>query len=442
MVRVGFSKMLLIEAAEENLAHREPIEGIFLCLESEDGTYIFATLDYMDFNRKYTDTLRAKMSEHCRIPESNIHILTTHNHGGGKPRLDVLAELCAQGALKAMFCLKQAVVRYKFIMVEKQLSIIRRLYIPETEGVSTLYFGACEKNGFDSSLFREHVVEQIRNGHDCNSIGVTSSYEKLPFPYGDRELFVMEFATTDGEPIGSILRFSAHAVCANRGDSYSSDYPYYARKTMEELFGGISLFWNGPCAEIAPAMLDKYEGRERVLGEYIAKAAYNAVQDEKFSILRFLSVKKAEIKLPVREEVLKMEVDIPKSMPTSLPERKRYLEKVRLKSTLPFLDEKYREGEDAPDESVAAFVGILKLNGVTFVAFPGETFSKTAKTVKDNFPEMEMVTVTEHERTVMYLPAAEDFRLGGYEAVCKLTDENAETVLRESVIRLLENFMG
>ena len=58
-----------------------------------------------------------------------------------------------------------------------------------------------------------------------------------------------------------------------------------------------------------------------------------------------------------------------------------------------------------------------------------------------SFPELDLVTVTEHGRTVMYLPPEEEFAKGGYETVCKLTVPHAERVLREEAVCFLENFL-
>ena len=437
MVKVGFSKISLDTAADEERVVNESIEGVFLYLDDGQSRALWATLDYMDFNKKYTDTVRGKISERTSLPEECIHVLTTHNHGGGKPDTERLAELCAKGAALAIASSKPAKMRYKFTEVDRKVSILRRLYIPEIEGVSTVYYGSCEKNGFDSSIYKENVITAMKEGRECHVIADSNNTAPVPFTEGDRELFVAEFTDYSGSPIGSIVRFASHAVCANRPGVYSSDYPYYVRKTMEEGFGGTSLFLNGPCGEIAPAMSDKFEGRERTLGAYLASSALEAVKDEEYTELKAFSDEKKKIMLPMRNEVLRMKVDIPESMPKALPEIRRYLEKKALERTLPFLDEKYREGESTVSESIPVYIGLLGLNDLLITAFPGETFNKTARAVKDAFPEKKIVTVTEHERTAMYLPPKEDFDLGGYETVCKLTAREAEDVLRYNVINFL-----
>ena len=324
--------------------------------------------------------------------------------------------------------------------MEKQVSILRRLYISEIDGTATLYFGASEENNFDSSLFKNNVISCLKQAKETNYMGEEHDDIPSPFPPGDNELTVIEFAKSDGEPIGSVVRFAAHAVCANRKGSYSSDYPYYVRSLMSEKFGGISMFLNGPCGEIAPCMQDKYEGREKILGYYLAESALMAIEDKPFKQIEFLNDAKFSIDLPVRKEVLDNFVNVSDALPSSLSGMRRHLETVRLNKTLEFLREKYINGEAKHTDEISVLVGLLQINDLLIVAFPGETFYKTGKIVKESFENINICTITEHERTVMYLPPKEDFELGGYEAVCKLTAPNSEEILRENSISIIRKF--
>ena len=52
------------------------------------------------------------------------------------------------------------------------------------------------------------------------------------------------------------------------------------------------------------------------------------------------------------------------------------------------------------------------------------------------------MTVTEHGRTVMYIPPDEERRLGSYESICSVTDFGAETILRNADKELLDRRAG
>lgn len=432
MIKVGFYKKNLYEALVPKQEVREPIEAVVLYIEDEEKSSVWIVLDFMDFNRGYTDGIKSEVSKRLLLSVDMIHIVTTHNHGGGDPEPCILSSLVADAAELAKAAKKEALMRYSFTETDTQKNIKRRLFVPEIGGKATLYFGASEKNDFNASLFRENVVTKMKEGRECNSMGTETSLDYERFPEADKEIAVIQFATPEGEVIGSIVRYAAHAVTANRPGSYSSDYPYYVRAGMEEKFGGVCMFLNGPCGEIAPAMINKLEGVERVLGGYLAECAAGAVSKEKFEKIESFISEKYEVKLPVREELLKNKVEIPEKMPDDLKERRIFLEKKRLEHTLPFLNEKYSVGEEKLDEDISIFLGALSLGDLTILAFPGETFNETASKVKSEFPSDKIITVTEHERTVMYIPPEAELTLGGYETVCRVTGSGAEKRLYDS----------
>ena len=441
-MKVGFSKISLEEALKPKQPIREPIEAVIAYFEEKNLSSIWITLDLMDLNRGFTDGVKEAVFRNTGVGIDKIHVCSTHNHGGGNPSKDTVAKLVSQAALDAMKNSREAKMRSAAARSEKQLNIIRRLYIPELCGSSTLYFGASEDNGLSTRAFSDRVINDLREGKECNYIGEVTEESEEAFPPADREIAAIEFITDRGDAIGRIIRFAAHAVCANRPGSYSSDYPYYVRQRSEMTGGGITMFLNGPCAEIAPVMRDKLEGRERSLGEYIADLAMASLANSKPEKILFFDDRKKEIKLPVRKEVLEMKVEIPSEMPEPLPERKRYLERLRLQKTLPFLNEKYSVGESTLTDEVSVFIGLLRFNGTAFVAFPGETFFATGEAVKRELNASNLITVTEHERTVMYLPPREEEELGGYEAVCKLTSPEAEELLREGTVKFLKEFLS
>lgn len=441
MIKIGMSTVALTEALRPSAPIREPIEAVVLFVSDGTHSSLWCELDFMDFNRRVTDTLGKAVSRATGVSRDLVHILTTHNHGGGTPDLDTLAEILASGAERAMNGARAARMRYAFTKSEKQINILRRLYVPELDATGTLYFGAAEENGFNSSLFAESLVTALENGKLSNAMGEHTDRPCVAFSRGDEEIVAVEFVSLEGETIGSLVRFAAHAVCANRPGSYSSDYPYYVRSVMKESLGGEAMFMNGPCAEIAPAMINKLEGREQPLGKYIAETALRALKNAELTEIVGYADGKCEIRLPVRREVLENFVDVSSQMPEELSERKRYLERLGLRRTLPFLYEKYAEGESSLSDTVPIYLGFLRLGELVLVAFPGETFWATGAAVKAAFPDIRICTVTEHERTVMYLPPYDEFLRGGYESICKTTAPESESILRHEAIKKLETFL-
>lgn len=438
MVSIGFAKQDL-EAALRPLqpVREERIEAISLYAADDLRECIWIVLDFMDFDLHTVRTLAEAVYQETKIPEEHIHIVTTHNHGGGTPDLSVLASLSAACAGRAMACAKPARMRFTTAACQKQVSMIRRKYIPEIEGVTTLFYGANAAEGFDASVFIENALQSIMEGDVsyCGRRETVRPYD--PFLPGDDTVFVAQFCDATGETIGSVVRFAAHAVCCNRPGSFSSDYPYHVRAVMQQALGGTALFFNGPCGDIAPGMVDKYDDSQRVLGEYIGKVALSAIENSPWvEIESFFDVSQT-VSLVVRDSVKNNSVDTTLPVPEELSQRFRSLERRKHAEQLVFLRDKYRLGEKEPDGTVRVSIGALKLGELIIAAFPGETFSETGAAVREAFPECTVCTVTEHGRTAMYMPPEKECEKGGYENTCRMIKCGEEAVSREKMMELL-----
>ncbi|MBE6613757.1 MAG: hypothetical protein E7631_00450 [Ruminococcaceae bacterium] len=444
MVSIGFARQDL-EAALRPIQpiREERVEAIAMYIADAQSECVWIVLDFMDFNLYTIRRLTDAAAEKTGIPAEHIHIVTTHNHGGGEPDRDVLSALAADCALEAKNAARPAQMRFVRTQCDKQVNIYRRKYIPELDGMTTLWYGASESEGFDTAPFVENAVQCVLEG----TISYDSRRETKrpfdPFPAADSTVYAAQFRTPEGKPIGSLVRFAAHAVCCNRPGSFSSDYPYHVRKTMEREFGGISLFLNGPCGDIAPGMKNKYEGTEKVLGPYIASVALAALEDVPFTPLERFADAVKPVRLAVREGVKQHCIDTSAPIPGTedLPARFRGLEVLKYAEQLDFLYEKYAYGEDALCDTVQVSLGFLQLGGLTLAAYPGETFSLTGLALCEAFPDADICTVTEHGRTIMYIPPADHCAMGGYETICRMIKSGEEEVLRASMIREMKAFL-
>jgi len=443
MVRIGFGKTDLETALRpQDPVREERVEAVSLYAGDAQNECVWVVLDFMDFDLHVVRTLTEAVAEKTKIHPDHVHIVTTHNHGGGTPELSVLATLAASCAAQAKAAARPAEMRFARTVCDKQVNIIRRKYIPEIDGVTTLYYGASEKEGFDASPFVENAVSSLMEGNVvyCGRRETQRPFD--PFLPGDSDITAAEFRDKEGNTLGTVVRFAAHAVCCNRHGSFSSDYPYHIRSRMEETFGGTALFFNGPCGDIAPGMENKFDGTERVLGTYIAEKAASALRDAPFSPIRSFRDDKFTAKLLVREGVKKNFVDTDAPMPAELPARLRVLERQKYAALLGFLRGKYTAGEDDPGDTIEVSLGALRLGELVFAALPGESFSVTGKALCEAFPDVELCTVTEHGRTVMYIPPAGQCAEGGYESVCRITKSGEEATLLRAATAGVRRFLA
>ena len=439
-VVIGMAKQDLAAAKDSSwIISDERACAIALYAASEETRTIWMVLDFMDFNLSVVNTLKSAVAAATGLTASQVHILTTHNHGAGEEHaLEKLSPLCATCALQAMATARPATMSMAFTNIDKQVTYIRRMYIPELDAATTLFYGTCEENAYDSAPHTEFVLKELAEGRLTYRGYTETDRPYKPFPNGDTCLFAAVFRDEQDQVIGSLVRFAAHAICTYTSGVCSSDFPHYIRKEMEETLGGTAMFLNGPCANIAPGFKSR-EGLAQRLGHYLAQTALDALKDQPQVPLTKLRDTALSVSLPVSPDVLSQKVDLPEEMPEDLPGRLRYLEAQDRMYTMDFLQEKYREGESTLKDTIDVSVGILQLEDLTLVGFPGETFYETGEAVRQAFPGKHIVTATEHGRTVMYMPVKKEMPLGGYEvSVCRVTAPGAAEILEDSVKAALE----
>lgn len=441
-IRIGFASVDLEEALQPHLPIRERVQtNVFFAQNGADAA-VWCVLDFMDFDLSIVRELQCAVTAVVPAAANHVHILTTHNHGAGtcdtlhRPEL---AELTARAALAAARSAREACFRYATVRVPRPVSYLRRIFVPEVDGVLTVFYGPTMDDNLDAAPFIQHYLDALRVGTLSFTGSTPTGRTFTPFAPADDRLDIFQFAGLDGAPLGSFIRFAAHAVCCNNPTFHTSDYPWHIRTALLRTLGGqASVFFNGPCADIAPTLHTKNDGTERTLGEYLAMLALNAIRSCPYVPLTEFADFSHDVQLPVRRELLTGTLSVP-AQSNGLPEIRRRLESLHLRDTLPFLRAKYLNGVPASGAggtgTIRVTLGAMRLNSRLILAFPGETFSTTAAAVVRQFPDI--TTVTEHGRTAMYMPPPEQYSLGGYEPQGAVTSPDAEPILRQHAAEFL-----
>ena len=207
---------------------------------------------------------------------------------------------------------------------------------------------------------------------------------------------------------------------------------------------------NGPCAEIAPAIPDKISFEERRIGQTIGAAAAHALTGKRPQAVTKLKDRIRTVVFPVRDdlpdseqavrEIETLRKQLASHLDASLPESRKIAERIKFLQTVPYLMRKWLNGERLNTESqreVTAQLGLLSLNDIGILAFPGETFSSTGEKVKIQSRQTDLMTVTEHDRSIVYVPPDKAYALGGYETTCCMTSPGAESILIDEALAIL-----
>jgi neutral ceramidase len=280
--------------------------------------------------------------------------------------------------------------------------------------------------------------------------------DSFAMPPADPRLQIVAFENEGGESLGSFVRFAMHVVTCNGNDFYSADFPHFLRQRIESALGGIAIYLNGPCGNIAPAIRDKKTGAERAYGYLLADAALAALKGSRPEPLVTLMDVSRQVVLPVRADFppddAATDARIAACRPLldnpalSLAERRKLSEQIRFLDTSKLLRTKWGM-PDWPEEAggkptLALSMGLLRLNELTVLALPAESFMETGQEAVAGLDSSMIIVATEHGRTALYMPPPAEWDLGGYQWTCSAIARDGEPVLRRAAEKLLREHLS
>jgi len=470
-VSVGFGSADLSAALPADLPVRDPVVARAFHVRSTDTRTVWVVLDFMDLNRPFVEAVGAEVGRRTGVPLSHVHVLSTHNHAASElDRLDVAeaSRAAADAAAGAVEAAAPAHMAYSQTHVAPALTLTRRRAVAELDGAISCFYGVTAEEGFScESILRQAVRSLVQKGRmayadrDLDQPVPQEAFidtrraddpQAWRMPAGDPLLQVLRFETAAGRPLGTVVRYACHVVNCNGQGFYSGDFPHFLSRALEEQLDGGCVFLNGPCADLAPATPHKRAGYERTMGERLADVTATALEGQPRAPVTVLRDLALPVSLPVRPDFPLDEAELEcrleraraacEAVPAhDLATRKRLGEQVAMLSTTPFLRQRWVPGEEPAhlerDNPVLRVeLGGLRLNEVSLIAYPGETFRATgeAAAATANGP---VITATEHGRTAMYMPPPEQLAQQGYEFTCRLVTERGEPTLREAGLALL-----
>ena len=470
-VRVGLAAADVGAALPADRPVQGPVTARALYAADHAGAAAWVVLDFLDFGPDFVDAIKGAVCERTGLPADHVHVVTTHNHsilGAARVDLDALCAGAADACGEARDRARPAAMRWASVNVDARLNYKRRLFVDELEGAVTFWYGITPDQGYRADgLLRQVVRALVR---DRRIIYADSGYaesvaeeafidERLRrdprcyvMPPGDTALQAVLFEDERGEAIGSLARFAVHVHACKRDGPYSSDFPHYVRQELEHAFGGCAIFLNGPCANISPVTGLGPGPDERTCGALLGSRAVAALKAVRPEPLTTFADATREVALPVRDDfpfeddASEREADRVRSqierLNVALPERKRLAERLFWLGQTATMRDVWRcvdRRNGALQPAVTVSLGLLRLGGLSVLAFPGETFWETGAAAVAGLDAARVITVTEHGRTAVYLPPPAEWPLGGYESSCCIIARDAEPLLRQAAADLLRH---
>jgi len=298
--KVGFSKIQVTEAGRlSSFGVHDDLHARAMHMEAGDGPALIISLDHMGLLPAQSAAVKSRLARSCAIPAGRIVMFYSHTHSGVEFRAGALAALLARAAAQARERARPADVAYAKLDVGHRYSLNRRAEVGLGLGAVSILFN--RNVTVDLKEGTEEVGAQIRDfitrginiwGPDylqpdkdphrparplsrrqADLLKALPPKIYLDGPV-DSDLEWLAFRTPRGRWLGSIVRFSSHAVIWRKAITrlISADYPGPLCSHIEEATNGApALFVNGPCGNIKPLYPENTEEQMNRVGSSLAR---------------------------------------------------------------------------------------------------------------------------------------------------------------------------
>ena len=432
MLKAGFSRVDVTPPLGTNLAgyfSKRPARGIHdpiylnaVAYGDGNNTNIIIAGDFLSIMEVYATKLRKLISETVNVPADNILICALHQHTSG--RLGVppwTGSIEDKSYLDVLF--------KKFCDVAKMAKDDMKDAVASTASAETAY---------KISFIRRY---KMRDGSTVTNPPRQSPDIDRPIGRADNTVRLVRFKRAEGGDI-ALVNFSTHPDCIG-GLYFSADWPGCVRRFVEkDLEGARCMVVNGAQGDVNhvdvsvpegdPVMEQGFALSER-MGRVIADTVvriWNRTADRKEGRL-FSEVDMTET--PSNREGAEKKDYYAKIMDEYNSGLKKYsatvLGKARRVLNL-----------DLTPIKIVIPVTVQGFSDVVFVGFGGEPFSDYAAKMREAAPESFVITCGLANGQEGYLPTADAFAEGGYEADSSRFTKSLPDDLQNAARRMLKKY--
>jgi hypothetical protein len=482
-VRIGLAAFDLRKCLPPAKPFHDPMEGqvLYAC---GDQHALWFSLDLLMLSVPLCARIRQELSDQLGVPASHIVLHVTHNHTAPieeellKTGYEKWVDCLIEAARRAMHAAEPASVAHIRQNVPDGVFVRRRQHFGPDLGDLCTYMGyegragRPDATGINTRRFERWLGGDLKGYED--QIPRTMSYDR-PI---DRNLDLLLFRSRSGRPLGAMVRFAAHVIAAGHCPvpRYSAGFPGVLRRLIQLQFGGVCLSLNGPCGDITlfeqnafrfPKPVGQPEPcgplcmphvRERDTWREVARigqglfAPFAEADRLSFEPLREMEISEKELHLPMRPDL----VDVETAEKLYREHYARFLELAGSRAALKAIkqqvdwcrfysehknfygDWRYLWPDDLAEKQVRCFVSVLRLGNVFIAGLPGEGFMETGEAVRRAVERngMQVITATECNGDIGYIPMPADIPGGDYEPNCCVLTSQAGKRLSDATIAL------
>ena len=455
--------------------------GRFFYLESETEKFLICAFDFNGTFPQDAARFRTEMSELTKIPERSIwyHELQIHaapyNEQLSGDAMDKLIAISAK-AVKDMIDEAQ---EFDCFVSECDMgtdySFNREQYIEGLGGVTVWRGMEFDEKG---RAFTQNSNIMLLRGYQPN----LPVFDK-PIYFDntiDQMAYLFMFKNKKGETLGTISRFAAHPDVAvlfehsenkNHQNEYHYDYdwPGYLSDDMAAFYGGVGMYINGPCADLATKKdcVDKctYEASAneckrlaKVIGDKLRETfEKNAKQ---IDVSKVFKTETFEITVPINDDIpdshegimslydksfeIQKQLDNAISTNESPAEIKRLIDDRWRMGHLPYL---YRTKDfgltekELKEREVTLTIPALRFGGYLLVGVPGESLVDMTTWMRSRFTGTKTIPIDQVNGYYHYMATPRSLTLGGYTYWASWVSKESIPLLKKQLAPLLDKFL-
>ncbi len=480
-MKCSFAKVSMKGTFKEEWPYGTDIYGRFFYMESGTERFLMAAFDFSATYPREANRWRREVSARTGIPEKSlwyhelqIHAAPCSEHNYGK-YMDAIIERSVQTINEMVSRAEECDCFVAECDLGTEFSFNREQYVHGLGGVTVWRGIKFDENG---TPYTQDPSIMLLRGYKPE----LPVFDKPIYfdNQNDQMAYLFMFKNKSGETIGTISRFAAHpdvAVLFEHSDNpergreyhYDFDWPGYMSEDMEAEYGGISMYINGPCGDLAvkkdcndkgtyKASADECKRIGGLIGgrirEIFAKKAKKLNLDADFKTAMF------KIQLPIKEDYPYSYAEIEKFRNESIKLRKE-IEIAISENKNPALikgliDEQWRldymplnisnpeysfSEEELAEHKLTVYIPAMKCGGYMFVGLPAETLVEVTHWLRSRFMGTKTIPVDQVYGHFDYMATSRSMTLGGYTYWCSWVARNGIDVLKKELAPLLDDFL-
>jgi len=301
----------------------------------------------------------------------------------------------------------------------------------------------------------------------------------------DPKAYLFRFADKQGNTIGTISRFAAHpdvGVLFEHSPQlthefkmtqyqYCYDWCGYLSEKLESEFGGISMYTNGPCADITsvkcpPDNINGFEDSRREcerLGLLYAERLIDSFAKEAQPMKNtdFLRTETFDITLPMRDDMPTSRADGIDNEAANVEAAVNAMNKAIADGEHPsmvkhLIDQCYFSiyrtrmidticnftDEQLAERKVTIPVPAMRFGEYLFVGMPGESLVEMSVWLRSEFTGVKTIPVDQCNGYYAYMATPRSFTLGGYTYWSSWVNRHSIPTLKAELYPLLKDFLA